>query len=323
MVESQDLLRVGSPIPTAMESVWKLGRPGVRQSSRSGVRRRRPWPYLNFLSRLFREKHLGAAGLVIVVLMLSMAALAVWIAPYDYRDQTLSESLKAPGFTHWMGTDQLGRDIFSRMLMGAQISLLVAFASVAGFLVVAIIVGMGSGYVGGRLDMIVQRIVDGWMTIPTLIILLALVSIVGHGVWQLILVLSVDRGISTSRVLRGEALSLKESSYAESARAIGVSHSRLFLVHIVPNAFAPIVIMATISLGQFILAEASLSFLGFGIPPPFPTWGGMLSDSGLAYMQRAPWMAIWPGIALSLTVWAFNMLGDSIRDLLDPRLRGT
>jgi len=274
------------------------------------------------LLRLFKEKPLGAAGLVIVGVLLLLGVFANFIAPYDYREQNLSDSLENSSPSHLMGTDQLGRDIFSRVVVGARVSLIVAFSCVAGFLVIAVIFGMGSGYIGGKVDMLVQRIVDGWMVIPTLILLLALVSIIGQGLWQLILVLSVDRGISVSRVLRGEALALRESSYVEAARAIGPSGLRIFMVHLLPNAFAPIIVMATISLGFFILAEASLSFLGFGIPPPFPTWGSMLSDSGLSYMQRAPWMAIWPGVALSLAVWAFNMLGDGMRDLLDPRLRG-
>lgn len=283
-------------------------------------RRRNKWT--EFIIRLFRDKLLGGIGFVIVVVLLLMAVFAHWIAPYEYREQSLSDSLMSPRITHLMGTDQLGRDLFSRVVVGARVSLVVAFSCVAGFLAIAIVIGMGTGYRGGKLDMVVQRFVDGWMTIPTLIILLAMVSIVGQGLWQIIVVLSIDRGISTSRVLRGETLSLKENSYVEAARATGSGPLRVFFVHVVPNAFAPIVVMATISLGTFILAEASLSFLGYGVPPPFPTWGGMLSGSGLSYMQRAPWMAIWPGVALSLAVWAFNMLGDALRDLLDPRLRG-
>lgn len=293
---------------------------GIALERTAHRKRRNPW--LNFGIRLFREKPLAAIGFVVVALLLVTAIFANFIAPYDYREQILSDALLSPSFFHLMGTDQLGRDVFSRIVIGAQVSLVVAFSCVVGFLVIAIVIGMGTGYVGGKLDVIVQRFVDGWMTIPTLIILLAMVSIVGQGLWQIIIVLAVDRGISTSRVLRGESLSLKEAPYVEAARAVGSGELRIFLVHIVPNAFAPIIIMATISLGVFILAEASLSFLGYGVPPPFPTWGSMLSGSGLSYMQRAPWMAIWPGVALSVAVWSFNMLGDGMRDLLDPRLRG-
>ena len=195
-------------------------------------------------------------------------------------------------------------------------------ACVIGFLFVSVIIGMGSGYIGGKFDIIVQRMVDGWMTVPTLILLLALVAVVGQGLWQIIFILSIDRGISMSRVLRGETLSLKETTYVEAARAMGAGHARVFLVHLLPNSFAPMIVMATISLGAFILTEATLSFLGYGVPPPFPTWGSMLSGSALGFMARAPWIAIWPGIALTLAVWAFNMLGDGMRDLLDPRLRG-
>lgn len=293
---------------------------GVTIEERLQERRRNAW--LNALFQLFRTKPLGAAGFVIVVLFLLMAVFADLIAPYDYREQNLRDALLSPSVKHWLGTDQLGRDLFSRIVVGAQVSMLVAFACVFAFLLVAIVLGMGTGYFGGYLDMVVQRFVDGWMVIPTLIILLAMVSVVGQGLWQMIAVLSIDRGISTCRVLRGEALSLKESNYVEAARAIGAGHGRIFFMHILPNAFATIIVMATISLGAFILAEAALSFLGYGIPPPFPTWGSMLSGSGLSYMQRAPWMAIWPGVALTLAVWAFNVMGDAMRDLLDPRLRG-
>ncbi len=297
-------------------------RQGLEVALEGVAQRKRRNRWVDFVVRLFREKPLAATGLVIVAVLLVTAVLADFIAPYDYREQNLQESLMGHSLSHLMGTDQLGRDIFSRIVVGARVSLVVAFSCVAGFLLIAIVFGMGTGYMGGKVDMLVQRFVDGWMTIPTLIILLAMVSVVGQGLWQIILVLSLDRGISTSRVLRGEALALKETTYVEAARAVGAGHLRVFLLHVVPNAFAPIIIMATISLGVFILAEASLSFLGYGVPPPFPTWGSMLSGSGLSYMQRAPWMAIWPGIALTVGVWAFNMLGDGMRDQLDPRLRG-
>ena len=297
-------------------------RQGIEVALEGVAQRKRRNRWVDFVVRLFREKPLAATGLVIVAVLLLTAVTADFIAPYDYREQNLQESLMGHSLSHLMGTDQLGRDIFSRIVVGARVSLVVAFSCVAGFLLIAIVFGMGTGYMGGKVDMLVQRFVDGWMTIPTLIILLAMVSVVGQGLWQIILVLSLDRGISTSRVLRGEALALKETTYVEAARAVGAGHLRVFLLHVVPNAFAPIIIMATISLGVFILAEASLSFLGYGVPPPFPTWGSMLSGSGLSYMQRAPWMAIWPGIALTIGVWAFNMLGDGMRDQLDPRLRG-
>ena len=287
------------------------------------ARRRRRNRWLNFWIRLLRHKPLAATGFVIVVVLLVIAGFANFVAPFDYREQNYDETLEAWSVRHLMGTDQLGRDVFSRVVWGARVSVIVSFSSVVAFLVVAIVFGMVSGYIGGKVDLVIQRIVDAWMVIPTLILLLALISVLGQGIWQLILVLSVERGIVMSRVLRGEALSLRETMYVEAARAIGAGAGRILFVHLLPNAFAAIVILATISLGQFILAEASLSFLGFGIPPPFPTWGGMLSGAGLSYMQRAPWMAIWPGVALTLTVWAFNMFGDGLRDLLDPRLRGT
>ena len=295
---------------------------GLAIGQMAGRKRRNRWS--EFMIRLFRDKPLSAVGFVIVAMMLLVALTARIIAPQDYRVQNPMDALTPPfDATYWFGTDQMGRDLFSRIIMGAEVSMIVGFSCVAGFLVVSILIGMGTGYFGGKLDMIVQRIVDGWMTIPTLILLLAMVSIVGQGLWQIIFILALDRGISTSRVLRGETLSLKENVYVEAARAMGAGHLRIFTVHIIPNAFAPIIVMATVSLGAFILAEASLSYLGYGVPPPFPTWGSMLSGSSLGYMIQAPWMALWPGFFLTLAVWGFNVLGDGMRDLLDPRLRGT
>ena len=211
------------------------------------LRRKRLNPWVDFVVRIFREKPLSAVGLVIVSLLLLMAVTAQWIAPHDYREQVLDEALLGHSLDHPLGTDQIGRDQLSRIIVGAQVSMIVGFSCVAGFLIVAIVIGMGSGYVGGAADIIVQRIVDGWMTIPTLILLLAMVAVVGQGMWQIIFILSIDRGISTSRVLRGEALYLKESTYVEAARALGAGNLRIFLVHIIPNAFASIIVMATIS----------------------------------------------------------------------------
>ena len=186
----------------------------------------------------------------------------------------------------------------------------------------AVLFGLVSGYYGGRFDTVLQRIVDAFMTIPDLIFVLTLMTIFGRGMWNVIFSLSIISFFWNTRVIRAEVLSLKENQYVEATRSLGSSNLRIMVRHILPNAMAPIIVLATIRIGAFILAEASISFLGFGIPPPFPTWGGMLSGTGVTYMYRAPWLAIWPGLALGLTVFAFNMLGDAMRDLLDPRLKG-
>jgi peptide/nickel transport system permease protein len=231
--------------------------------------------------------------------------------------------MKPPGAQFWMGTDNLSRDMWSRVVYGARVSVTVGFITIALSTLVAMAVGVSSAYVGGAYDMAVQRIVDAWMSFPYLVIILSLMAVLGPGLLNLILSLSILVSASSARVIRGAALSVMENPYIESARAMGTGHLRIVLRHVVPNLMATVIIVATIGLGGVILAESSLSFLGLGVPPPQPSWGAMLAGSGRSYMQRAPWMAIFPGAAISLAVFGFNMLGDALRDVLDPRLRGT
>jgi len=199
----------------------------------------------------------------------------------------------------------------------------VGFATIALGTLVAVAVGISSAYVGGTYDIVVQRIVDAWMSFPYLVIILSLMAVLGPGLLNLILTLSLLIAAGSARVIRGAALSVMQNPYLEAARAMGSGHLRIVLRYVLPNVMATILILATIGLGGVILAESSLSFLGFGVPPPYPSWGAMLSGSGRSYMYRAPWMAIWPGLAISLAVFGFNMLGDALRDVLDPRLRGS
>ena len=290
--------------------------------AREGLRKRRHW-LIEFLVRLFRDKPLGAIGLVVVVILSVMAVFAELIAPYGFAEQNLREPVEGYSLRHLLGTDQLGRDLFSRIVFGARISLTVGFACTFFSTVVSVFVGVVSGYVGGRLDVAFQRLVDAMMCIPDLIFVLVMVAILGPGMLNIIISLSIVSMFWSSRIIRGEVLSLKENQYVEAARGIGASDVRIMLRHILPNAIAPIIVLTTIRVGGFILYEASISFLGFGIPPPNPTWGGMLTGTGVTYMLSAPWLAIWPGLALTLTVFSFNMLGDAMRDLLDPRLRGS
>jgi len=270
-----------------------------------------------------RRKPLGAAGGLIVLVLLVMAAFAEWIAPYSYDTQIAGARLKPPGPGFLLGTDNVGRDVFSRIVYGARVSVTVGFLTVLLGNTIATAIGVTSGYFRGRYDIVVQRIVDAWQSFPFLIIILSLLAVLGPGMLNVILSLSILVAAAASRVIRGATLAVAENQYVEAARAIGCGHLRIVARHVLPNVLATIVVLATIGLGGIILAESALSFLGFGVPPPHPSWGAMLAGSGRTYMYIAPWMAIWPGVAISLVVFAFNMFGDALRDVLDPRLRGT
>jgi peptide/nickel transport system permease protein len=275
------------------------------------------------LWRLVREKPLGAFGGVLVLVLMLCALFAHWIAPYPYDETNVRQRLKPPGAQFYLGTDNLGRDVFSRIIYGARISVTVGFGAVTLSILLATIMGVTSGYFGGKVDVFVQRIVDAAMAFPVLVILLSIMAVLGPGLLNVILVLGIVPSANRSRIIRSATLAAKENQYVEAARAVGASHLRIILCHILPNVMAPIIIVGTNALGAVILVEATLSFLGFGVPPPYPSWGEMLSGSGRSYMYKAPWMAIWPGVAISLAVFGFNMLGDALRDLLDPRLRGS
>ena len=273
--------------------------------------------------RFARRKPLGAIGGVIVLSLLVMAIFADWIAPYPYAASIQGARMKSPSVQFWMGTDNLSRDIWSRVVYGARISVTVGFATVALATLMATTVGVSSAYLGGAYDIVVQRVVDAWMSFPALVVILSLIAALGPGLPNLILALSILGAASASRVIRGAALSVMANPYVEAARALGAGHLRIVILYVLPNVMATILILATIGLGTVILAESALSFLGFGIPPPYPSWGGMLSGSGRSFMYYAPWMALFPGAAISLAVFGFNMFGDALRDVLDPRLRGS
>jgi peptide/nickel transport system permease protein len=296
----------------------ELGHLGAAAAGRRPVRR-----LLVGAGHFCRRKPLGALGAVIVLALLIMAAFAEWIAPYAYDEQIRDARLRPPGPEFLLGTDNVSRDIFSRIVYGARVSVTVGFVTVLLGTVVAATIGITSGYFRGRYDMVVQRLVDAWQSFPYLIIILSLLAVLGPGTLNVILALSILVAAGTSRVIRGATLSVAEHPYIEAARAMGAGHLRVIVRHVVPNVAATIVVVATIGLGGVILAESALSFLGFGVPPPHPSWGSMLSGSGRTYMYTAPWIAIWPGVAISLVVFGFNMLGDALRDVLDPRLRGS
>ena len=269
-----------------------------------------------------RRKPIGAFSGLIVLGMLVMCVFAERIAPYGYDEAVRGARMVPPSAAHWLGTDNLSRDIASRIIYGARVSITIGFATILLGTTAAAALGVSSGYFGGKYDLVVQRVVDAWMSFPYLVIILSVMAVLGPGLLNVVLSLSIIVAATGSRVIRGVTIAVAQNAYVEAARAMGCGHARIVFRHIVPNVTATIIILATIGLGGIILAESALSFLGFGVPPPYPSWGSMLSGSGRTYMYRAPWMAVWPGVAISLAVFAFNMLGDALRDVLDPRLRG-
>jgi len=276
---------------------------------------------LNFVKRMVKEKPLGMVGGSITILLLLAGIFANFLAPYG-MNQATADLLVRPSLTHWFGTDNLGRDILSRVIYGARISVIVGLASAAISVTLSTIIGMLCGYIGGVFDLLVQRVVDAWMCFPSLIIMMVMISIIGPGTWQVIVVLGLCFGISGSRIVRSATLSIKENMYLQASRAIGCSIGTILARHILPNIMASLIILFSTVMPMAILVEASLSFLGFGIPPPNPSWGAMLSGSAQNYMFLAPWTIIFPGLALTIVVYGVNIFGDALRDLLDPRLRG-
>ena len=276
----------------------------------------------DFIVRLVREKPLGLVGGIIVFLLLFFGILSDVLAPHGMNEINIRDRMAGVSQEYLLGADQLGRDILSRLIYGARVSVIIGVSANITAIVVAAIIGVPSGFVGGKLDMILQRFVDAWMSFPSLLILLTVMSIVGRGVFQVVFVLGVMYGIGASRIVRSAVINIKENDYFLGAEAIGSTNARTVMRHIVPNIMPPMIIIFTIALGSMILWEASLSFLGFGLPPDVPSWGGMLSHEGRLYMEQKPALAFYPGICLTVVVYGINMFGDAMRDLLDPRLRG-
>lgn len=270
---------------------------------------------------LARRKPLGAVSLALVVAMAGLAVFADLLAPYDPLAQDFGHMLQGPSWAHPLGTDNFGRDLLSRVIHGARVSLGVGGPAVAIGTSLGAVLGLLSGYVGGKTDLLLQRVVDAWLAFPTLVFALVVIAALGPGLWQAVVAVGAVSIPTTSRIVRGSVLAEKHRAYVEAARAVGASHWRVMLRHLVPNVTAPIIVVASLNLARAILTEASLSFLGIGVPPPYPAWGSMLSGQSRTYMLVAPWMAIWPGVAISLAVMSWNLLGDALRDLWDPRLR--
>ena len=275
-----------------------------------------------FMIRLVREKPLGTSGGIIILIMIFVAIFADVLAPYPYRETHLVDRLTGPSAQYLLGTDHVGRDLLSRLIFGARLSLTVGLAATALNVVVAVLLGGISGFLGNKYDLVVQRFVDAWISFPSLLLLLTVMSIVGQGLVQIIVVLGISGGIGGSRVVRGAVIGIKENDYFLAARAIGSTGAATLVRHVLPNIMPVVIIIFSVSVGGVIMSEASLSFLGFGLPVQIPSWGGMLSREGREYMEVAPRLALWPGLCLTITVYCLNMFGDAMRDLLDPRLRG-
>tara|TARA_A100001037_G_scaffold231136_1_gene209452 strand:+ start:1069 stop:1905 length:837 start_codon:yes stop_codon:yes gene_type:complete len=277
---------------------------------------------MGFVRRLIREKPLGAAGGLIFVIFLFCGIFADVLAPHGMNDTNLHMRLESPSLEAPLGTDHLGRDVLSRVLIGAQLSMIVGFLAAGLGTVISIVIGLVSGYFGGKVDMLIQRMVDAWMTFPDLVLLIVVVSIVGPGIPQIVIILGCLYGIAGSRIVRGAVVSVQENMYIHAAQSIGARTVYILWRHILPNIMPVVIVLFTTRIGAVILTEAGLSFLGLGVPPPAPTWGAMLSGTGRTYMYLGPWLALAPGLCLAIVVYAINVFGDALRDLLDPRMRG-
>lgn len=287
-----------------------------------GTTARRPRGRVSRVLRTMRRRPLGTIGIAIVAVFLIAGIFSEWIAPYGYNETNLLYALESPSLDYPMGTDDLGRDVFSRVIYGARISIIVGAAAVTAATIGALALGMISGYMGGWIDLLLQRLVDAWLAFPPLVILLTIVAVFQPGLLTLIIALALGEIFRFARVVRGSVMQTKNEPYVEAAKVIGASGTRVVVRHILPNIIPVVLVLVTISLGVVILTEATLSFLGYGIPPPYPSWGRMLTGTGALYLYDAPWMAIFPGLAITFAVFGFSMAGDALRDLLDPRLRG-
>ncbi len=268
-----------------------------------------------------RARPLGAIGAAIVLANILVALGANVLAPYDPLTTDYGAMLAAPSRAHWLGTDAFGRDVFTRILYGSRTAMLVGFSCAFFGATIGAVLGVTSAYFAGRVDLFLQRVMDIFLAFPLIILALAVVSILGTGITNVILAITVPMIPRAALVTRSSSLAIREMPYVDAARAAGFGHGRIILRHMLPNVMAPYLIMLTAYLGQAILLEASLSFLGLGVAEPVPAWGLMLRGAAVQFAEAAPWMAIFPGLAISLAVFAFNLFGDSLRDALDPRLR--
>jgi peptide/nickel transport system permease protein len=286
---------------------------------RAGANANTFWRRVRFLAR---HHVLGTIGFVIMVLFVLAAVFADVICRYSPLTVDSAHALAAPGLQHWLGTDSFGRDVWARIIHGARISLAVGIGSTAlgGFF--GVIIGLASGYLSGWVDLVFQRVTDILQALPLLVLALVMTAALGPSLPNVIIAIAIPLVPIVARVIRANTLALRELPFIEAAKSIGMSETRIALRHVLPNTLAPLIVLATAQLGSTILTEASLSFLGLGIPEPYPSWGRMLSESAAEYVRTAPWLVIFPGIAISLAVFGTNLFGDALRDILDPRQRG-
>jgi len=297
------------PMPTAVTGLLDTG---LRARSRGP---------LTVVLRFVRRQPVGSIGLALVVIFGLAGIFADWIAPYNPTANDFAAMTEAPSWAHWLGTDQLGRDLLSRILFGARTAFIVGLSSALVGGLSGLVLGVSSAYFGGYIDLWLQRLLDIVMSFPLIIMALAVVSIFGTGVQNVIVAITIPLIPRCSRVVRSSALAIREVPYVDAARALGFSHARIILRHMVPNVVAPFLIIVTASVGQAILAEAALSYLGLGVQEPVPAWGLMLQGGAEEYATTAPWIAVFPGLAIMLTVFGINLFGDALRDVLDPKLR--
>jgi peptide/nickel transport system permease protein len=276
------------------------------------------WATLGFYARRYPVGTFGAALALVFVLM---AAFAPWITSFDPTATDARASLARPGDTHWLGADFMGRDMYSRIVYGARISLAVGVGSTLLGCLIGVSIGLASGYFGGWLDLVSQRLIDIMQALPLLVLALIMAASLGPSLGNTIIAISIPLVPQVARVIRSNTLALREMPFVEAARAVGMSEWAIAVRHVLPNTIAPLIVVATAQLGSAILTEAALSFLGLGIPEPHPSWGRMLSESAAEYVRTAPWLVVFPGVAISLAVFGTNLLGDAIRDILDPRQR--
>ena len=284
-----------------------------------GPAEKKPW-HVAALD-LARRQPLGAAGAAVVLVMVFMAVFADVLTVYDPEENAFENMLQPPGMQFLLGTDQFGRDMLTRLVYGARTALFVGFSCAFIGATVGLVLGVASAYFGGRFDLIFQRVMDVFLAFPLIILALVVVAIFGTGTQNLIIAITIPFIPRCARVVRSNALAIREIPYIDAARALGFSHARIILRHMVPNVMAPFLIMITAFVGEAILLEASLSYLGLGVQEPTPAWGLMLQGGAEEYAESAPWVAVFPGIAISLAVFGFNLFGDALRDVLDPKLR--
>jgi peptide/nickel transport system permease protein len=286
---------------------------------RAGAQSTHGWRKLAFLAQRYM---LGTIGLIIMVLFVLTAISADFIARFDPLTVDSAHRLASPDARHWLGTDSFGRDVWSRIIHGARISLAVGIGSTALGSSIGVMIGLASGYLSGWVDLVFQRIIDILQALPLLVLALVMTAALGPSLPNVIIAIAIPLIPTVARVIRANTLALRELPFVEAAKSIGMSEMRIALRHVLPNTLAPLIVLATAQLGATILTEASLSFLGLGIPEPYPSWGRMLSESAAEYVRTAPWLVIFPGVAISLAVFGTNLFGDALRDILDPRQRG-